>query len=103
VTDNGFVDFDPGKISVGDMEDIEDVAGVPFQDCFDEDGNPINAKVIKAVIWILRRKGDPSFTLEQARNVEMQWFRKVRWVGEEPNPTDAATSESSQSSATSGE
>ena len=67
--------FDPDALTIGDLEDFEDVVGKPFAEIFRGTGPngevEMPAKALKALVWIVRRKEDPSFTLEAARNVRI--------------------------------
>jgi hypothetical protein len=81
---------DPDKLTIGDLEDFEDVTGVPLYEAIeakpvrDEDGNKvldekgrpelqtkISTKALKALIWITQRAENPDFSLEDARNVRI--------------------------------
>ena len=87
--------FNPDDMTIGDLEDFEDLVGKPFDEVvrpaprmeldpetgemrrvFDEKGRPqmqvrMSAKAIKALVWILGKKQNPEFTLEDARNVKV--------------------------------
>lgn len=95
MTDDGItLDVDPDKFTIGDMEDFEEVTGVSVAKAFrgtvvhDDDGKPVrdesgrpvremevSAKSLKALVWILSRKSNPAFTLEDARNVKVTAIR----------------------------
>ena len=57
------------RLTVGDLEDIEDATGIPAFRFFSQMGKSL--KGTAALIWVLRRKEDPDFTYEQARNLPM--------------------------------
>lgn len=63
--------FDPNAMSLADLEDFEAYTGLWIDDAFvrrpDGRNMPRSAKVLTALIWIVRRQDDPSFTIEQAR------------------------------------
>jgi hypothetical protein len=84
------LDIDPDELTIGDLEDFEEITGgtiqkviktVPELDAngdrvFDEKGRPVMtsevpAKAIRALVWITQRKLNPEFTLEDARNVRV--------------------------------
>jgi hypothetical protein len=88
--------IDPDKMTLGDMEDFEDFVGksldeavkeTPVRDesgalVLDEKGRPVletkvTAKTIRCLVWIIRRKTDPEFTLEDARNVFVSQLEMV--------------------------
>ncbi len=90
--DAGTLSFDPDELTIQDMEDFEEASGVPFEDAMtervvidpvtkrpvlDARGRPEKAvqmpvKVLKALVWIIRRSEDPSFTLEAAGKMKIR-------------------------------
>jgi len=60
--------FDLDELTIGDLADIEDVAGVNVQS-IDLKQPPL--RVLPALVWIFNRKLDPSFTYEDARGVKL--------------------------------
>lgn len=65
---------DPDELTIGDLEDFEEAAGVAFEDAFvaGPDGNvKPSLKAIKAIVWVVKRQSDPGFTLDDARNVKL--------------------------------
>jgi hypothetical protein len=99
--------IDPDSLTVGDLEDFEEVVGAPLYDVLqpkpvfedgkkvlDDDGRPvletkISSKALKALIWISQRAEKPGFSLEDARNVKVSALELVGVDGqgndEEPN------------------
>ncbi len=68
------MDFD--ALTLGDIEDIENYAGLPIS--FIADTNkPGAAKLRTALVWIVKRKADPNFTAEDARNVSSSEMNKI--------------------------
>lgn len=84
------LNIDPDELTIGDLEDFEDVVGksvdevirpVPVLDVdgnrkFDSKGRPemttkVPAKALRALVWIIRRKAEPEFTFEDARNIRV--------------------------------
>lgn len=82
--------IDPNDLTIGDLEDFEEVTGVSLQEAlkpvplldengekvFDEKGRPItevqvSTKTLKGLVWIIGRKENPSFSLTDARNVKV--------------------------------
>lgn len=69
--------FSVNDITVGDMEDIEEITGESFEDVIDKlsaggEGGKLRVplKVIKAIVFVVKRQGDPNFTIDQARSVK---------------------------------
>lgn len=61
--------FDPNSMKIRDLVDLEDAAGAEaFQQIME--GKP-TAKMIAALVWILKRRENPDFTLEDAYEVEV--------------------------------
>lgn len=100
---------DPSRLTIGDLEDFEDVTGVSLDKAFrpvvqkDEDGNKVldergrpvsavelSAKALKALIWILKRQDNPGFTLADARNVKVDEL-VIEGDDEDEDPTPAAS------------
>ncbi|MEU9975088.1 hypothetical protein [Streptomyces sp. NPDC051014] len=88
--------IDPDVLTIGDLEDFEDVVGAAIYDVLsprpvigpdgkkvlDEKGRPeletkIPTKALKALIWISQRAENPSFSLEDARNVRVSALELV--------------------------
>jgi hypothetical protein len=88
--------IDPDILTIGDLEDFEDVVGAPLYDVLqpkpvrdaegkkvlDDDGRPeletqIPTKALKALIWITQRVEKPEFTLQDARNVRVSALELV--------------------------
>jgi hypothetical protein len=88
--------IDPDVLTIGDLEDFEDVVGAPLYEVLqpkpvfgpdgkkvlDEKGRPeletkIPTKALKALIWITQRIEKPDFSLEDARNVKVSALELV--------------------------
>lgn len=80
-------------ITVGDMEDIEEIAGKSFAEIVDAlrapttDGGIVNMpiKVLKAIVFVVYRRGNPEFTIDDARKVKVS---ELELVMAEPDPTE---------------
>lgn len=57
--------FDLDKVTVGDIVDIEETVGMAWDDIVDMDSPP--TKVLLAMLWIVKRRDNPAFTLDDAR------------------------------------
>ncbi|MGW6535218.1 hypothetical protein ACWGBV_03170 [Streptomyces sp. NPDC055051] len=107
-TDTVALRIDPDVLTIGDLEDFEDVVGAPLYDVLqpkpvigsdgrkvlDEKGRPelqtqISTKALKALIWITQRMEKPGFSLEDARAVRVSALELVGTDGpgndSEPN------------------
>lgn len=59
--------MDIDTLTLGDIEDIENYAGLSFSDIGED--KPGVSKLRTALVWVLKRKTDPSFTIDDARNI----------------------------------
>lgn len=80
------MDIDMNELTAGDVEDIEEYAGLSFTE-MNESGFP--GKGMTALIWVTQRRTDPSFTIEQARAVKVS---KINVKTNGVDPTVAAGS-----------
>lgn len=81
------VRIDPAKFTLNELEQLEDIIGKPTSSIF---GSPdgVSAKALKAVVYIVKRREDPGFTMEQAGELGMV---DLDIAGDEPaDPTVAA-------------
>jgi hypothetical protein len=84
------LNLNPEDLSLGDLEDFENITGKSLQDALvakpvlDENGKQVkDAKgrplreaqlsitVIKALVYLTKRRDNPAFTLDDARNVKV--------------------------------
>lgn len=86
--------FDLDELTIGDLADMEDVAGVDIQR-IDLKAPPL--KVLPAMVWIFNRKLDPTFTYEDARAVKLT---ALTIAGEAPTVAVAAGDGTAPPSAT---
>lgn len=80
--------IDPDDLTIGDLEDFEDITGQSFDQAFQANGNGtahVSAKAIKAMVFLVKRRDDPSFTLDDARNVKIGALD----IATKEDPTDA--------------
>lgn len=87
--------FSVERITVGDMEDLEEITGLSFGELLDalgsaDNGGTLNIpiKVLKALVYVIYRQENPDFTLDDARKVRVT---ELELVLEEPRPTEAAS------------
>jgi hypothetical protein len=100
--------FSVDSLTIGDLEDIEEMTGVAFDEIMGllisgkvgENGKlGIPLKILKALVFIVYRSSDPGFTVEDARKVRVS---ELEVVLSEPDPTGPNGVVPSSSSATSG-
>lgn len=77
--------FNPDDLTLGEMCDVEEASGFNITALnVDENGNAaLPAKALVAIAWVLKRREQPDFTLEQARNIKIEEL-----MGPEENPTN---------------
>lgn len=89
--------LDLDALTFGDMEDFESAAGTPlgevmkhFADAAGDEANILTSfrpKEIIALIWILARHDDESFTIEQARKIPIA---DLEFEETPPDPTEGS-------------
>lgn len=99
--------FSVDSLTVGDLEDLEEISGMGFDELLGklssagENGRiGLPLKVLKALVFVVYRAENPSFTLEDARKVRVSELEVVLANGD---PTEPAGAGPSSSSATSGD
>lgn len=82
--------FSVDSITIGDMEDIEDITGKSFDDILtlitsrsDADTIGIPVKVLKALVFVMRRHDDENFTVADAAKVRVS---ELQVLLAEPDP-----------------
>lgn len=83
--EEGTLTFDLDKVTLGDIVDIEDVCGVPWDEIVEMDNPP--TKVLLAMVWVAKRRDNPKFTLDDARQTPIA---DIRAMTVEADPTVAA-------------
>jgi hypothetical protein len=81
VTDDDFLSIDLGDLRVHEIETIEEVIGGPIDKAF-ADGAP-RGKVLRAIGFVVKRRDNPEFTLEDAGNLRIR-------LADDVDPTEAA-------------
>lgn len=85
--------FSVDSITVGDMEDIEEIAGMSFAEIVELLKDPVGEsgmikvpiKVLKAVVFVIYRRDNPDFTIEDTRKIKVT---ELELVLAEPDPTE---------------
>lgn len=78
-------------LTIGELEILHDVGGLSFADLAGEmQVSHLTPRVVKALVYIVGRRDNPDFTLEDAANVR---FDEIEWEEpDEEDPTNAAGS-----------
>lgn len=71
---NFFEEFD--GMDMGEIEEVEDLTGIPFTR-MGRPGFEPPMKLIRAVVWIVLRREDPSVTFDQLRSLKMAEMNKA--------------------------
>lgn len=72
--------FELDELSLDELETLEEITGLPFDEVIQE-GKP-KAAVMKAFAYIVKKRTDPDFTIEQAGALKIRFAK--------PDPTRAA-------------
>ena len=56
-------------LTLGEVEEVENYAGLPLAALAEPEAK--KGKLLVALAWVLKRKQDPSFTLEHAKRLSM--------------------------------
>jgi len=68
--------LDVDELTVGDLDVIEDMTGVSFEEALDLLGK-MNTKAIIAFVFVLGRQRNPDFTIEDARATKLKALSHV--------------------------
>jgi len=68
--------LDVDELTVGDLDVIEDMTGVPFQEALAL-LEKMSTKAVIAFIFVLGRQQDPSFTVEDARATKLKTLAHI--------------------------
>ena len=91
--------FDPDDLTLGELEEFETVTGKPLdevmseQPVIDADGKPVrdkrgrpvrqvrmSMKEVIALMWLIRRRDEPGFTLDDARKLRVADLNELELV-----------------------
>lgn len=90
MADGVSIHIDPDDLTLGELEDFEDLVGRPLDEVLADagkDGKPrISAKVLKAFVLIAGRRTNPDMTEADARAVRVSQLE----LGTKPDPTGSA-------------
>lgn len=99
---NGVLHVDPDDLTLGELDDFEQAVGESFEVMLrgrpvkDDDGRVVvdprtkkpkrevqpTFKQVIALVWIAKRREDPTFTIEQARHIKLAELQ----IGQTPDP-----------------
>lgn len=57
------------NLTLGDIEDFEAASGVPMAAL--QDGGTLPFRAVVALVWVIHRQEQPTFTLDDARRLRM--------------------------------
>lgn len=60
------LDIEPESFTLGELCDLAEVAGEDVLERMAQ--NKLTARILVGLVWIIRRRDDPSYTIEQARS-----------------------------------
>lgn len=88
------IDFDPEDLTLGEMEDIEEKAGVSFQQIVAQfEAQDMQTSTLRAVMWVLIRRLNPEYTFEDTRDLNVRDMSKLRVADDDSDtPLDEAVS-----------
>ncbi len=66
--------FDLDELDLGEMADLADVLGLGLDE-MDKLTSP-TPRMLPAMVWIVQRRKDPTYTYEQARKVKLSQLRQ---------------------------
>ncbi|HWA67161.1 MAG TPA: hypothetical protein VG899_12435 [Mycobacteriales bacterium] len=92
------ITFNPNDLSVNDLVDFEEATGKDLFEVLPTDAKAVedwrpSAKVMRALLWIARRREQPGLTLLEAGDLTIEEF-VLDFGGDEPRPTGGAGSTS---------
>lgn len=73
--------FDIEDLTIAEVETIEDITGMAIDEAFAPGAK--RGKIMRAIAFVVKRREDPDFTLEQAGNLRIA-------LEDETRPTEAS-------------
>lgn len=65
------IEIDIDDFEIGEIEDFEALSGVSFDEVL---AGKKSTQMLKFLVWIVKRRTNPNFTLEDARKIKMGEF-----------------------------
>ena len=84
------VAFNWDDLTVGEVIEIEEISGLPIDE-LQKEGTP-KGKVLLAMMFVVKKREDPDFTVDQARSLPVAFANDMLAGGVEERPTSAAGS-----------
>ncbi|TCU48346.1 hypothetical protein [Curtobacterium sp. PhB146] len=75
--------FDASKLTLGEIEKVEDISRLSI-DQIGEDGVP-KARMLSALVYVIKRREDPTFQFDQAREFTQDQALELLGVGDDEN------------------
>jgi hypothetical protein len=76
--------FDFETLTIGEVETIEHISGSPIDALMDD--KALKGKSLKAVVFVIKKRENPAFTLEDAAQLSFKNAMEVLNAGDEPDP-----------------
>lgn len=87
------IDLDPKTMTIDEIETLEDLAGEPSGQLMSALAeNRLNARGLRALVVVMKRREDPSFTIDQTGDLRLS---QIEWVRDEVTgpPSEGPASE----------
>ena len=81
------IEFNPDDLTLGEIEDIEEACGMPFQKLIKMfEKEELSTIGMRAVMWVIIRRGEPDYTFENAKDLTIRDLDELELVDEEGKP-----------------
>ena len=78
--------FDFESLTIGEVETIEHISGSPIDALMDD--SSLKGKSLKAVVFIIKKRENPMFTLEDAAKLSFKEAMGILNVGDDTDPKE---------------
>ncbi len=78
--------FDFETLTIGEVETIEHISGSPIDSLMDD--SALKGKSLKAVVFIIKKRDNAMFTLDDAAKLSFKEAMDLLNAGEEADPKD---------------
>lgn len=89
------LEINVNELTLGDLEDFELKVGIDFRSISGRQAGELPLKALIALVWLIKRKTNPDYTYEDARNIKIETLGTIDLKDTGANPTqpaDASTS-----------
>ena len=76
--------FDFETLTIGEVETIEQISGSPIDALMDN--SSLKGKSLKAVVFVIKKRENAMFTLEDAAKLSFKEAMEILNAGDEPDP-----------------